>query len=269
MNDQNRKPGDHWHLLALHCGRKAGWLTPLEAKLGYQFAKQDLLCEALCHRSALETSEVKTIEDEHKIRFGWNERLEFLGDSVLNLAVTDSLWSHLPADCDEGRLSQERARIVSAKTLANEAKSLCLSDFLLLGASEKNRRGHMRPSLLANALEAIFGAIYLDSGFNVAKEVIAKVFVKQLTGQHRLRQNDRNYKSELQEIVQSSEQKTPHYQTLKVSGPAHQRIFEVGVFVESECLGKGRGNSKKEASRLAAQKAISNLKNKSSQEVKS
>ena len=228
-------------------------IDPFQKILGYSFRKPDLLREALTHKSYL--NELRVSE---KGRPGQdNERLEFLGDAVLDLVVSESLIALHPLS-SEGDLSKKKARIVSEVTLARVAKRLGIGEFLLLGRGEERTRGREKPSLLADALEAVIAAVYLDSGFETVREVLLKIFDEEV---HRpsLHQDDTDYKTELQECCQREFDVLPTYRILRETGPDHQKLFEVNLTIKQELVGIGRGRSKKEAEQQAARQALEKL----------
>ncbi len=216
---------------------------PLERILGYRFAKPDLLKEALSHKSfAAET------------RFSFNnERLEFLGDSILAAVIAHQLCQSYPGD-DEGSLSKKKARLVARSSLAAWAAELGLGEHLYLGIGEESSGGRTRQSLLANAMEALIGALYLDGGYDAAERFIRGWY---LSKHANLPETD--YKSRLQEIVQKKHKLLPSYQTERAEGPDHDRTFRVGVYLGKRMLGQGTGKSKKEAEQSAAFKALETM----------
>ena len=185
---------------------------------------------------------------------GHNERLEFLGDAVLDLIVADRLMTHLPDD-REGRLSRLRSLIVSETTLAQVANEISLGRYMRLGKGEEQSGGREKPSLLANTFEALVGAIYIDGGFAGANRVVGhlleKVIEQAITGKI-----TQDYKSRLQELIQARERLTPRYDVVLVSGPDHAKVFEVAVFSGENELARGTGSSKKEAEQMAAEQAL-------------
>lgn len=218
----------------------------LAKKIGLSFNDFDLLIEALTHRSYL---------NEHKEYSGnHNERLEFLGDAVLELAVTDFLFKKFPAK-PEGELTSYRAALVNTISLAESAQMLGINDYLLLSKGEAKDTGRARDVILADALEAIIGAIYLDHGLKNAEEFIAK----NLYGKIDDIISKRSYqdpKSRFQEIAQEKHGKTPSYETLSEVGPDHDKRFTVGVFIGSEEIARGDGKSKQEAEQSAAEAGL-------------
>lgn len=219
-------------------------LTALEGRLGYQFHERTWLIQALRHSSY--THEFPQAGPS-------NERLEFLGDAVLNLVISDALvrlYPHAP----EGDLSRLRASLVNAGHLAKLAKHLQLGACLRLGRGEEQQAGRRKPSVLADALEAIIGATYLDGGFGAAREVVLALFQESLQSLEKdLTPHD--YKTALQEYVQKRFKVSPEYHLVAETGPAHARQFIVEVWVAGVPLGVGQGNSKKQASQGAAQQA--------------
>ncbi|MEK6684134.1 MAG: ribonuclease III [Nitrospirota bacterium] len=235
-------------------------LDPFQKTLGYSFRKPDLLREALTHKSYLNemrASQWKSDATEKDRSAQDNERLEFLGDAVLDLAVSDRLVFLHPLS-SEGDLSKMKARIVSEVTLARVARRLDLGKFLLLGRGEERTRGREKPSLLADALEAVIAAVYLDGGFETARAVLLNIFEEEI---HRLdpHQDDIDYKTELQECCQREFEVLPAYSVLRESGPDHEKLFEVQLTIKEELRGIGRGRSKKEAEQQAAKQALDTL----------
>lgn len=221
--------------------------------LGYFFRKTDLLRAALTHKSYL--NELRVSERDSAAQD--NERLEFLGDAVLDLAMSERLISLYPLSA-EGDLSKMKARLVSEVTLARVARRLGVGEFLLLGRGEERTRGREKPSILADALEAVIAAVYVDSGFETARTVLLQIFDQEF---HRLeqRRDDVDYKTELQEICQREFDVLPAYRVLGESGPDHQKLFEVMLTIKEEVFGVGRGRSKKEAEQQAAKQALEQL----------
>lgn len=211
-------------------------------QLGLSFKNLDLLIEALTHRSYL---------NEHREYIGsHNERLEFLGDAVLELAATDFLYKKFPAK-PEGELTAYRAALVNTVSLAESSQALGVNDFLLLSKGESKDTGRARDVILADAFEAIIGAVYLDQGFVAAEAFIAK----NLYGKIDAVIANRSYqdaKSRFQEIAQEKRGTTPSYETLSEIGPDHDKRFTVGVFIGAEEIARGEGQSKQEAEQAAA-----------------
>ncbi|MBA4391958.1 MAG: ribonuclease III [Desulfobacca sp.] len=186
-----------------------------------------------------------------------NERLEFLGDAVLNLTLSDLLLKKYP-DLPEGSLSKIRAGLVNERKLADLALQLGLGVFLLIGKGEEMTGGREKPSILANTLEALLGAIYLDGGFNAASIFVDRLFRSELRDDNDL--SSRDYKTLLQEYCQGKIKKVPVYRLFKEEGPDHKKIFFVEVTIQDQVISKGQGRTKKEAQQRAAEKALLQLK---------
>ena len=217
-----------------------------EEKIGIIFQNQVLLRQAFTHRSYL---------NEHRGEMhGHNERLEFLGDAVLELISTHFLYEKFP-DKDEGELTAYRAALVNAVILSEIAAGIDMNDYLLLSKGEAKDQGRARGVLLANAFEALIGAIYLDQGYDVAKGFIDRFLLPQIDDivQRRLWQDA---KSTLQEKVQEHQGVTPSYAVLKETGPDHDKHFLVGVFAREEKIAEGEGKSKQAAEQSAARAAL-------------
>jgi len=219
-------------------------------QLGVSFNKPELLVEALTHRSYL---------NEHKEYTGaHNERLEFLGDAVLELAITDFLFKKFPA-APEGELTSYRAALVNTVSLAGSAQAFGVNDYLLLSKGEAKDTGRARDVILADVFEALIGAIYLDSGYANAEAFIAK----SLFGKIDAIISNRAYqdaKSRFQELAQEKRGITPRYETLSEEGPDHARHFTVGVFIGEEEIARGEGESKQEAEQIAAQSGLDKMR---------
>ena len=218
----------------------------LEKKLGLKFKNRILLKQAFTHRSYL--NENPDFKLEH------NERLEFLGDAVIELIVTEHLYKEYP-EKTEGDLTNWRAALVNAKMLTRVAEGLGFNDFLLLSRGETKEMGKARAYILANAFEALLGALYLDSGFKVCDEFIEKYLLKNLANIIQ----DGSYKdakSKFQEEAQEKASITPSYKIIKESGPDHEKNFVVGVYLDEELVAEGKGLSKQEAEEAAAQLAL-------------
>lgn len=224
-------------------------LTALQEKLHYTFRDIDLLSTALTHRSYINENPQPGADD--------NERLEFLGDAVLGLCVSDLLMKK-HADFDEGTLSKIRSLLVNEKPLADLAVKLDLGDCLLLGRGEDHSGGRAKESLLANAFEAVIAAIYLDSSFSKTKTLLGKL-MKPLLNDEALNAQCFDYKTALQELCQRKYKSAPLYTLLAASGPDHDKIFEVEVTAGGDIRQIGRGKSKKDAQKQAAQKAWESL----------
>jgi len=223
----------------------------LEADMGHVFVNQDLLIEALTH---------STYAYEHRYEgIISNERLEFLGDAVLDLAIGDALFS-LPEKYDEGFMSKTRALVVCESTLANLARQLGIGVMLSLGKGEAATGGTSKPSNLSNAIEALFGAIYLDAGFEKARSVILNLLAEPL---HEAQAGSIifDYKSILLEYAQSMNNiGSLRFIILDEQGPVHEKQFTAGVLQNDQLIGQGVGSSKKEAEQQAAKVALDYLK---------
>jgi len=216
----------------------------LAQNIGYKFSDTTLLVEALTHKSyANEDS-----KDE-----GNYERLELLGDAVLELAITDILMIKYP-DSSEGDLSKGRASIVRANILYKIAKEVDLGQYLRLGKGEENSGGRERDSILACAMEAVIGAVYADGGFEPAKKLVARLWAGK-TDRVFSEEYDIDYKTKLQELVQSKYRVLPEYSVVNISGPSHNRVFKVKVSA-GEVSQTGLGKNKKEAAQSAASRAL-------------
>jgi ribonuclease III len=226
-------------------------LRDLEKRLTYSFRDIRILEMALTHRSFANENPQMSLSD--------NERLEFLGDAVLGLCISDLLIKKY-ADLSEGTLSKIRAAIVNEKPLAELAQKLEIGSCLLLGRGEDISGGRTKDSLLANALEAVIAAIYLDSGFAKTKKFI-KYLVGPLLNDDNLRSQYFDYKTALQEFCQKKYKTIPMYTIIDSSGPDHAKIFEVQLTIAEKKVYAGSGKSKKEAEKQAAQKAWEILQN--------
>jgi len=221
-------------------------LSDLETKLGIKFNDSKLLEEALTHRSFLNESREKKIKQ--------NERLEFLGDAVLELAVTEFLFEKFPKK-PEGELTALRAALVNARTLFLVADKLNLGNYLRMSKGEAKEKGKSRQVILADAVEALIGAIYLDKGTRPAEKFI-KYYVCEMIDGVLENKTWRDAKSLFQERSQEFTGITPTYEVLSESGPDHKKHFAVGVYLEDELIAKGEGFSKQEAQEEAAEKAL-------------
>ncbi len=217
----------------------------LEKQIGVTFKNKDLLLQALTHRSYL--------NENPKWHLDQNERLEFLGDAVLELVVTEELYAKYPNP--EGELTNWRAALVNAVTLSEISKAFDLNAYMLLSRGEAKDTGRARQTILANAMEAVIGAIYLDQGYQKAAEFIHRFILKELPRiiEQRLY---RDAKSLFQEKAQERVGVTPSYEVLKEWGPDHARNFKIGVYLGKELVAEGEGPSKQEAQQKAAEAAL-------------
>jgi len=217
-----------------------------EKKLGIKFKNKDLLIQAFCHRSY--------INENPDFYLSHNERLEFLGDAVLELLVTEYLYKKYPKK-SEGELTNWRASLVNAKMLAEVAKNLGFNDFLLLSRGENKELGKARQYILANTFEAFIGATYLDQGIDVCQKFIERNLIKELS---RIIEKGlfKDAKSHFQEEAQERAGITPTYRVLEEWGPDHAKHFIIGVFLDKTLIARGEGSSKQEAELEAAQNAL-------------
>jgi len=213
--------------------------------LGLSFRDPTLLELALTHRS---------VSAENLDRSD-NERMEFLGDAVLQLAVTDRLYADYP-ELPEGQMAKVRAAVVSGSSLAEAARAMDLGAYVELSASEERSGGRAKDSILADALEAVIGAVYLDSGFTAAEKLVLRLLGSRIE-EKALNPGLKDYKTRLQEVLAAAG-KRPSYEVTG-TGPDHQRTFSAMISVEGEVLGAGEGNSKKSAEQVAAQRALKHL----------
>jgi ribonuclease III len=220
-------------------------MTPLEQRLGHRFERPDLLALALTHRSI--SADDRSQPD--------NERLEFLGDAVLQLVVTDLLYHDYP-DLAEGKISKVRASLVSRPVLAEIAQVLDLGPHLHLTPAEERTGGRFKDSILADAVEAVMGAVYLDAGLEVARGIIVGLLGDRVAERAKS-PGVRDYKTRLQEILAQTGNK-PSY-LVEGNGPDHDRVFSAVVSVDGRPLGSGMGRSKKQAEQSAARQAIEEL----------
>ena len=222
----------------------------LSTKLDYSFSNEELLLQAIRHPSYVYEKEDPTISD--------NQRLEFLGDAVINLAISYLLMKSFP-EMKEGDLSKYRASLVSENGLNHIAQILELGDYLLLGKGEELTDGRNKSSILSDAIEALIGAIFIDSGYSNALRVIAQLF-QPLIDEIGLSKLSNDFKTELQERSQEVFQTIPEYRLVKEEGPDHDKTFYVEVYLKGSLLGRGKGKNKKEAEQNAANEALACLR---------
>jgi ribonuclease-3 len=230
-------------------------VTSIEAAqrfLGYRFHRARLLEEALTHKSY---SNERRGKDRTQ-----NERLEFLGDAVLSLVISEYLAVEFP-DSSEGSLSKLKAHLVSEASLAKAARRMKLGRLLRLGKGEELSKGREKHSLLADALEALIAAVYLDGGLEASRAFTLRVLEEELSATHtqRARPGLDDYKTHLQEVCQKRFETLPQYAIVRESGPDHEKIFEVELRIQGTMRGIGRGHSKKEAEQMAAKEALAQL----------
>lgn len=225
-------------------------ISDFESKTKISFKNEDLLTQVFVHRSYL--------NENPSFKLDHNERLEFLGDAVLELVVTEYLYKTLPNP--EGELTNLRSALVKGKMLSDIAQSLNIGDYLMLSKGEKKSEGKARQIILANTFEALIGAIYLDQGYEAAEKFIKSCLI------NRLKEiiDQKLYldpKSHLQEAAQANLGVTPTYKVIAESGPDHDKYFIVGCFLNDKQIGEGKGSSKQAAESEAANDALKNLEN--------
>ena len=225
-------------------------LHSLQSLLGYTFRDISLLRLAATHPSVAH-------EQEGGVQH--NQRLEFLGDAVLGLILTRELYDRFP-DFGEGPLTKARAELVNQRSLAEQSRRLSIGEFLIMSRGEVIHGGQQRASSLADAYEAVIGAIFLDGGFDAAREFVLRCF-RDAFGEFATPPNLSNPKGELQEMLQACSSEAPRYEVTASSGPDHDRSFECAVLHEGRELGRGRGKSKRAAEGEAALAALRTLKN--------
>jgi ribonuclease III len=228
----------------------------LEERLGYRFKKPELLKRALTHSSAApelraehpeESAVAAAIQD--------NERLEFLGDAVLELLTREYLLESFP-EWSEGQLSKSRAQLVNAHSLCNAARRVNLGEHLRLGRGEEKSGGREKPALLADAFEAVVAAVYVDAGLGATREMLKRLLFEQAIEERGERIADSDRKSALQEFLQGRGKPPAEYRLSGESGPDHQKVFQVEVWIDGERMAAGEGSTKKEAEQQAAQSAM-------------
>ncbi len=222
----------------------------LENIIGYDFKNKDLLTEALTHRSYL--------NENTKWPLPHNERLEYLGDAVLELIVTEALFKNYP-DAAEGKMTVLRAALVNYQILAIIGGEIRLEEFILMSKGERGGSPKAKEVILANAMEALVGSLYMDGGIDSARKFIDKFILSHLkevleTGSYK------DAKSELQELIQDKIKVTPSYKVLEETGPAHERQFKIGVYFGNDLIAEGKGASKQEAEVEAAKEALKKYK---------
>lgn len=218
----------------------------LESKIGIKFKDLELLKTAFVHRSYVNEHRNEKIQD--------NERLEFLGDAVLELAATRHLFEKYP-DQSEGQMTSFRSALVKGKHLAEIANHLGLGEYLLLSNGEEKSGGREKHHILANTVESLIGAIYLEHGFETAEEFVKKSILTKLDeiiakGLHI------DAKSRFQELAQEKENFTPHYEVIEAIGPDHNKVFTMGAYIDKDLVAKGSGSSKQNAEEMAAKNAL-------------
>jgi len=227
--------------------REIIWLEPLQENLNYKFKNIELLITALTHSSYANENKLKAIDS--------NERLEFLGDSIINFIVSQYLYNKYP-NYPEGELTKIRAKVVCESSLAFAARKIDLGNYLLLGKGEEATGGRDRDSILADASEALVGAIYMDSDFSTTNKLLLEKFETDLVYAIAKGALFIDYKTELQEHLQKKTKSKIEYKVVKEVGPDHNKIFYIDVIVDNKIVGKGSGRNKKEAEQMAAKDAL-------------
>lgn len=220
--------------------------TKLQQDLGYCFRQPELLETALTHSS---------YSKEHGMGIRSNERLEFLGDAFFDAIIGEELFRMFP-DKEEGWLSRIRATIVCEKSLAQQAQKLDLGSFLLLGHGEEKSGGRRRKSILADATEAVIGAVYLDGGYDAARKVVLELFRSVIDDTKQGKFVVYDYKTHLQEVLQAHGITDIRYRLMAEQGPDHDKTFSVGLYIDGNLSAEGKGKSKKQAEQTAAMKAL-------------
>ena len=233
-------------------------LEILEEALGYRFQDRALLAEALTHRSHRTEDGGSTALTASGAPAD-NERLEFLGDAILGFLVSEALYE-LGGNLCEGKLSRIKSNLVSARQLYQVAKRLELGSYLRLGPGEEKTGGRQKKAILANAVEALVAAVFLDGGLRATRQLVRRLLLTELEmkGVERLARAD--HKSALQEYLQGRGEAAARYELVATRGPEHRKLFKVAVWVGGECLGEGEGASKKTAEQQAAQRALTRLR---------
>lgn len=221
--------------------------SELEKKLNISFKNKDLLTQAFCHRSYL--------NENPQFKLSHNERLEFLGDAVLELITTEYIYNNYP-DKPEGEMTSWRASLVNANTLYEAALEIKFNEYVLLSQGEEKENGRNKKYILADAFESFIGALYLDQGYNACKSFIEKNLIKPKLEEIISKKLYKDPKSLFQEKAQEIEFVTPTYQSLKETGPDHMKTFVVGVFLKDKLIAEGEGSSKHEAEINAAARAL-------------
>ena len=227
---------------------RPGSLDKLQKGIGYKFKTESLLKQALTHKSSICPDDVKGLLS--------NERLEFLGDAVLNCLVTEHLYLMHP-DKSEGQLSKIKSLVVSRKILGQVALTLNLGPYLILGISEEKSGGRSRNSILSNAFEAVLGSVYLDGGLEASKVLLTRFLFGRI-GEFLKDESNINFKSRILEMAQRDGFGIPKYSTIETSGPDHAKMFKVRIEIAGIPMGEGVGTNKKIAQQNAAQSAIVN-----------
>jgi ribonuclease III len=231
----------------------------LEERLGHKFSQPALLEKALTHSSSVPELRGSGAEEVSRDSLPMdNERLEFLGDAVLELLTSEYLLASFP-EWSEGQLSKSRARIVNASSLEAAARRLRLGEHLRLGRGEEKTGGREKPTILADAFEAVVAAVYLDAGLGSTREILRRLLFEQALEERGERISESDRKSALQEFLQGRGRPPAEYRLAGESGPDHQKVFLIEVWVNGECMAAGEGSTKKEAEQRAARSALEQL----------
>ena len=226
-------------------------MMTFQENIGYCFTNQSLLEQALTHKSYFNESNTKL--------YGHNEKLEFLGDAVLDLCLGMILYQRYP-QLNEGELSKVRASLVNESALMNFSKNLQLNEKMKLGKGELNSGGKEKPRLLASVFEAFLGAIFLDGGFDKAFQFVSVIFEKAVEEVDLENHFSTDFKTRLQERTQELHKATPVYKVISQDGPDHEKIFCIEVYIKDQKVSEGKGKSKKQAEQAAAQLALEIVK---------
>ena len=223
-------------------------IDELESKLAYSFNNKDFLKEALTHKSFSNENRTLNLKD--------NERLEFLGDAVLDLVISELLFK-MHTGINEGELSKKRSLLVREEPLSQIAREIGLGEYLFLGKGEEQSGGRTKSSLLANAFEALIASVYLDGGLEKVKDLVSVYFLSRLTSQPTLI----DFKSEIQERIQQEKKCNLKYSVIADDGPDHDKTFQVALDLNGEVIAQGEGKNIKEAEQIAAKMALKKLYN--------
>ena len=223
----------------------------LELKIGYTFKDKNLAKMAITHKSYAYDKGDLSLDS-------YNERIEFLGDAILEYIISKELYSRLP-NVKEGELTKKRSRIVCEKSLCNVIKKYDLMSSLRLGNCELKMKNNKKDAMLADMFEAVLGAVYLDAGLDTAEKICLKMLDQTITDVITNNNLNDDYKTRLQEEIQKEKNKIIKYNLVKEEGPAHNRIFYVDVYINDKKMGEGNGKSKKEAEQKAAKEALQNI----------
>lgn len=227
----------------------AAALERLETRLGVRFKDQALLAQSMVHRSLVNEADLADADS--------NERLEFLGDAALGLVAAELLYKRYP-DRAEGRLTHARASLVNLTSLGEIGADLGLGDFVQMGRGEDLSGGRSRPSVLGRAFEAVLGAVYLDQGLDVLRELLSPILIRELD-RYGWEGPAKDFKSRLQEHLQATQGATPAYELVSVNGPDHDRVFTMAAHADARVLASGQGSSKQRAEQAAARAALVEL----------